>query len=145
MPLQVKRAHDVVTLASVAAAGVTAGTNTDSVRLPRSMQAVSFVLDVSAAATDVGDLLDVKVQTMLDGVNWVDVIHFTQVLGDGGAKRFVAKLNANTAETLFLDAVLAAGTTVRHLLGDEWRVNYVVVNAGAVDVAFTFSVKACPM
>jgi hypothetical protein len=144
MPLKVKGSHDVVTVASVTSVA-TAGTNTDSVRLPRSMQAVLLVFDVSAAATDAGDKLDVKVQTMLDGVNWVDVAYFTQVLGNGGVKRFVMKVLANTAETLFAANTALTAGGLRHLMGDEWRVNYVVVNAGAVDVAFTFSVKACPM
>jgi hypothetical protein len=140
----VKKSHDVVTVASVTTVAGALNVNTDSVTLPSSMAAVSFVLDVSAAATDAGDLLDVKVQTMIDGTNWVDVIHFTQVLGNGSTKRFIAKITAETAETLFADAVLAAGTTVRHLLGDEWRINYVQVD-GDADATFTFTVKACPM
>jgi len=139
-----KKVHDVVTLASVTTAAGAVNANSDAVTLPASMRAVSFVLDVSAAATDVGDTLDVKVQTKIDGTNWVDVIHFTQVLGNGGTKRFIAKLCASTAETLFSDATLAAGTTVRHLLGDEWRVNHVQVD-GDSDASFTFTVKACPM
>lgn len=143
MSLKVKDAHDVVTLASVTSTGAIAGTNTDAVRLPGMVNAMSFVCDVSAAATDAGDTLDIKVQTMIDGTNWVDVIHFTQVLGNGGAKRFVAKIMADTAEALFSDAAIAAGT-IRHLLGDEWRVNYVQVDADA-NSSFTWTVKACPM
>lgn len=145
MALLVKRDHDVVTIqAAITTTGAIGSTNTDAVRLPGMVNAVVFVCDVSAAATDVGDTLDIKVQTKLDGTNWVDVIHFTQILGNGGAKRFVAKLLANTAETLFADGVLGAGTTVRHLLGDEWRVNYVQVDANA-NASFTWSVTACPM
>jgi hypothetical protein len=139
-----KKAHDVVTIATVTTVSGAIAAGLDSVTLPSSMQAVSFVLDVTAAATDAGDLLDVKVQTMLDGTNWVDVVHFTQVLGNGGAKRFVAKITAGTAETLFADAALAAGTTVRHLFGDEWRVHVTQVD-GDNDASFTFTVKACPM
>lgn len=142
--MDVKKAHDVVTLATVTSVAGAVNANSTGVRLPSSMQAVSFVLDVTAAATDAGDTLDVKVQTMIDGTNWVDVIHFTQVLGNGGAKRFIGKITASTAETLFADAPLAAGTTIRHLLGDEWRVNYVQVDTDS-DATFTFTVKACPM
>ena len=144
MSLSVKRDHDVVTLATVTSVA-TAGTNTTGVRMPRSMQAMTLVLDVTAAATDAGDLLDVKVQTMIDGTNWVDVAYFTQVLGNGGAKQFVMKVLANTAETLFAGGTSLTAGALRHIMGDEWRVNYVVVNAGAVDVSFTFTVKACPM
>lgn len=145
MALLAKQDHDATALqAAIVTAGAIGSTNTTAVRLPGMVNAFTFVLDVSAAATDAGDTLDVKVQTKIDGANWVDVIHFTQVLGNGGAKRFVAKLLANTAETLFLDAALAAGTTVRHLFGDEWRVNYVQVDADA-NASFTWSVIACPM
>ncbi len=145
MSLKAKRTHDVVVVqAAITTTGAIASTNTASVRLPGMVNAIVFVCDVSAAATDTADTLNIKVQTKVDGTNWVDVIHFTEILGDGGAKRFVAKLLANTAETLFADAVLAAGTTVRHLLGDEWRINYVQVDADA-DSSFTWKVTACPM
>jgi len=143
--LLVKRDHDKVNIqAAITTTGAVSSTNTDAVRLPGMVNAIVFVCDVSAAATDAGDTLDIKVQTKIDGTNWVDVIHFTQILGNGGAKRFIAKLLANTAETLFADAVLAAGTTVRHLLGDEWRINYVQVDADA-NSSFTWKVTACPM
>ncbi len=47
-----------------------------------------FQLDVTAAATEVGDLLDVYLQHSFDGgTTWDDFVHFTQVLGDGGAKK----------------------------------------------------------
>ena len=139
-----KKAHDVVTIASITSVAGAVNANSTGVTLPSSMQAVSFVLDVTIpVASDVGDTLDVKVQTMIDGTNWVDVVHFTQVLGNGGAKRFVAKIMASTAEALFADAVIAAGT-VRHLLGDEWRINYVQVDADS-NASFVFTVKACPM
>lgn len=145
MALLVKRDHDAVTLlAATSPASGAVSASSSAVRLPGMVNAIAFTLDVSAAATDVGDTLDIKIQTKIDGTNWVDVIHFTQVLGNGGVKRFVAKLLANTAETLFLNTTLAAGTTVRHLLGDEWRVNYVQVDADS-NAAFTFSVIACPM
>ncbi len=34
--------------------------------------------------------------------------------------------------------------TVRHILGDEWRVKYVQVDASET-AQFTFGVSACPM
>jgi hypothetical protein len=114
-----------------------------AVRLPGMVNAMALVLDVSAAATDAGDTLDVKVQTKIDGTNWIDVVSFTQVLGNGGVKRHVAKIVAGLAEAMFADAALAAGS-VRHLLGDEWRVKYDQVDADS-DGSFTFSVTACPM
>jgi len=142
--MEKKKAHDVVTLlASTTTPAGAVDTNGAAIRLPAIQNAVVFILSVTAAATDAADTLDVKVQTMLDGTNWVDVVAFTQVLGDGGALKHVAKISASAAEAMFKDAALAAGS-VRNLLGDEWRVNHVQVD-GDSDATFTFSVTAIPM
>lgn len=105
-------------------------------------RAAEFQLNVTAAATDAGDTLDVFVQTTIDGVNWIDIAHFTQVLGNGGAKRFIAKVSGELAETMFeVGSALAAGS-VRNVLGDQYRVRYDVVDAGTDNASFTFSVAA---
>lgn len=104
--------------------------------------AATFQLDVTAAATDAGDLLDVFVQTTLDGTNWVDVAHFTQVLGNGGAKRHFMKINATEPQATFENATALAAGAVRNMVGTSWRARWVVVDAGTVNVSFTFSVTA---
>lgn len=129
-------------LAAVTTAGAVSSTNTDPVAMKRPLGGVILVLDVTAAATDVGDTLDVKVQTLI-GANWVDVAYFTQVLGNGSTKRFAAKLMNQTAFALGdIAGALTAGN-IRHLVGESWRVNYVVVD-GDADSAFTFTVTATP-
>lgn len=143
--LLAKKTHDAKTLlaATTTAAGAVDAQG-DSVRLPGMVNGFVFVLDVTAAATDVGDTLDVTIQTKLDGTNWTDVVHFAQVLGNGGTKRHVEKIAASPALAGFeVGTGLAAGA-VRDLLGDEWRVAYVQVDADT-DASFTFSVTACPM
>lgn len=145
MPLQAKRDHDVTTLlAATSTAAGAVNTVGDSVRLPGMVNAMAFVLDVSAAATDAADTLDVKVQTKVDGTNWLDVVHFTQVVGNGGAKRYIEKLVADVACAGFENAAALGAGNTRDLLGDEWRVAYVQVDADT-DASFTFSVTACPM
>lgn len=130
------------TLASITTAGAVSSTNTTSVAIPRPENGMQLVCDLTAAAADVGDTLDIKVQTQLGGI-WVDVCYFTQMLGNGGAKRFGAKLMGQTAFALGdIAGALTAGN-IRHLLGDAWRVNYVVVDANA-NSAFTFAVYAIP-
>ena len=142
--LQPKRANDVIAIQeSVATTTGSHTANKASVQLPRAPNAIVIELDVTAAATDAADTLDVTVQTKLDGTNWVDVCSFTQVLGNGGAKRHIAKILATTAESMFADGTLAAGS-VRHLFGDQWRVRYAQVDADS-NGTFTFSVTACPM
>lgn len=145
MALQTKRTHDVVELlAETSTAAGAVDTAGDSVRLPGMVNAMAFVLDVSAAATDAADTLDVKVQTKIDGTNWLDVVHFTQVVGNGGTKRYIEKLTADAACAGFENAAALGAGNTRDLLGDEWRVAYVQVDADS-DASFTFSVTACPM
>lgn len=143
MGLQTKKVHDVVILSASAAKTVTG--NAEG-HLPGMVNAFVFTLDVTAAATDNGDTLNVKIQTKADGTNWIDVAHFTEVVGDGGAKRFGMKISAAVAQAIFTATVaLTAGNAVRNVLGDEWRVVWTIVDVGGDDASFTFSVTACPM
>ena len=133
------------TLLASAARTDTAGTNGDAVHLPDAPNGYQFVLDVTAAATDVGDTLDVQVQTLIDGVNWVPVCSFTQCLGNGGAKRHIAKINAGATQAMFeAGTALAAGST-RNLCGDAYRVRWVIVDSSTDNASFTFSVTAMPL
>lgn len=108
------------------------------------LQTSSFVLDVTVAATDAGDTLDVFVQSSNDGTIWDDFIHFTQVLGNGGAKQFIAKWVRTLTPERELgapqDAVMAAGVA-QGPVGGIWRVKWVIVDAGTPNVSFTFSVS----
>lgn len=104
---------------------------------------VAFLqLDVTAAATDVGDTLDVYVQTTIDGTNWVDVYHFTQVLGNGNAKRYYGKLVWDAALTEFENAAALAAAGGRAIMGDQYRVRWAITDAGTTNASFTFSVQA---
>lgn len=143
MTYELKKAHD--TKEVLASAAQTETGQGGSVRLAERVDALAFVLDVTAAATAVDDTLDVYIQTKLDGTNWLDVAHFTQVLGNGGAKRYVAKLTAALATAEFENGSALGEAAVRNLLGDEWRARWDITDAGTDDASFTFSVSACPM
>lgn len=143
--LELKKVHDVVTMLASAARTVTAGTNSDDIHLPGMANGFLFTLNVTAAATDVGDTLDVTIKTQVDGTNWLDVVHFTQVLGNGGAKVYSAKVSATEAQAIYdATASLAAGDAATQVIGDIWRITWVIVDADA-DASFTFTVTACPM
>ena len=102
-----------------------------------------FELDVTLAATEAGDTLNVFVQTQIDGTNWVDIVHFTEVLGNGAAKRFVSKVSADLAETMFETGTALAAAGVRHILGDSYRARWAIVDVATTgNQSFTFSVKA---
>jgi len=106
--------------------------------------AIAVELDVTAAATDAGDALDVAIQASLDGTNYVDVIAFTQCVGNGGAKRYFAKIAAATAVTMFENGTALTAGNIRDLWGSLIRVKYAVTNDSdsTVDTSFTFSVSA---
>lgn len=102
----------------------------------------SFLLSVTAAATDVGDTFDLYLQFSPDGgTTWQDFIHFTQVLGNGGAKKYLAAWQATVAPSSLLaapqDGALAAGVR-QGPIGTTIRAKAVVVDANA-DASFTWS------
>lgn len=125
-------------------------TTSEAYRVPEDVNPfveAEFILDVTAAATAAGDTLDVYVDFSPDGVLWVNAIHFTQVLGNGGAKREIAKINANTGlatPTAPLSvAADAASGAVRNISLFEWvRYRAVSVDATTDDGSFTYSLKA---
>lgn len=103
-----------------------------------------FELDVTAAQTDATDTLDCFIQVMIDDANWIDVVHFTQVLGNGGAKRHVAKVVAGGALSTFEVASALAAGAERAILSDKLRARWVIVG-GVGDGSFTFSVWGYPI
>lgn len=143
MALQNKTSADYVTLMASAIKTVT-GTST-AVRMPGMVNAYVFTLDVTAAATAVGDTLNVAVQTKVDGTNWADVCAFTEIKGDGGVKRFGMKVAAGTAQAIYTATASLAADAIRNILGDQWRLSWVIVDADADNASFTFSVVGCPM
>jgi len=126
-------------------ATIVTNTGTSAVMIQPWVKAAVFSLDVTAAATDATDTLDVTVQTTIDGTNWIDVVAFIQVLGNGGALIHVEKVEAANAVAGFLaSAALSAGTT-RDIIGGAWRCKWTLVDAVGDDASFTFSVTAQPM
>lgn len=135
----------VVLLASTTDTATSAGTAAMPIYSIKSD--VQFFLNVTAAATAAGDKLDVYIQGLVSGTPasgvWCDIVHFTQVAGNGGAKKFMAHVNAGQAEAMFeFGSALAAGS-IRNIIGDYWRVRYDVTNVSAP--SFTFSVTAMPV
>lgn len=129
------------TLATATAVAVTnTGTPATGLSLFTPPNGITFTLDVTSAATDAVDTLDVYVQTLV-GSKWTDVVHFTQVVGNGGVKCHVNKIAQDQAQAVFeASASLAAGS-VRNIIGDSWRVRWDITDANA-NAAFTFTVNA---
>ena len=124
-----------------------AGTDTgDAVKLNDTLREMVVTLDVTAAATDVGDTLDVYVDTSFDGgTTWVNIGHFTQILGNGGAKKFIMAFKANpiaASNSVSASADQAAAAALQIGFGDQIRYRGVVAESSTVNAAFTYSVKA---
>lgn len=128
--------------AAQAAAGTVTGT---AVELGRAYRELICQLDVTAAGTDVGDTLDVYVDTTFDGgTKWVNIGHFTQVLGNGGAKTFVMAFcndNPGTSAVVDVSSNANAGATRQIGFGSQLRYRGVMVD-GDANGSFTYEVKA---
>ncbi len=107
-------------------------------------RACTLLLDVTAAATLVGDTLNIYVQKNLGPPGgtavWADIASFTQILGNGGARQirtgFTALGVAPPAMAAVGTAALAAGSTVNgEAWSNDWRIQWVVVGTGT----FTWS------
>jgi hypothetical protein len=101
-------------------------------------------LNVSVAGTDVGDTLDVYIDTSFDGgTTYVNMGHFTQVLGNGGVKTFVMAFKAdNPGATAVYDVTsnAAAGATRQIGFGGQVRYRSTVVDANS-NGGFTYDLK----
>jgi hypothetical protein len=109
------------------------------------LSVAALVLDVTAAATLAGDTFDVFIDTAFNFSAatpvWINAVHFTQVLGNGGAKRELAVLtpwSVTSATTSNVLADLAGGAVRLGLLGDGLRVRATTVGTGS----FTYAVYA---
>ena len=131
------------TSAAQAAAGTVTG---DAVTFDQKWSELVAQLVVSAAATDADDTLDVYIDTSFDaGTTWINLGHFTQVLGNGGAKTFVLAIkNDNPGATAVYNVTsdAAAGATRQIGFGDRIRYRGVVVDPTGSNVSFTYQVKA---
>lgn len=113
------------------------------------LRAAIFLLTVSAAATDAGDLLDVWLQHSPDGgTTYDDFIRFTQVAGNGGAKKYLATwIRDYTPESEMRapqDAAIAAGV-VQGPIGPTVRPKWAITDGGADNASFTFKLDMVPI
>lgn len=112
---------------------------------PYNYSELHATLDVTAAATDAGDTLDVYLDTSFDGgVTFVNIGHFTQVIGTGGAKRYIMSFKSApiaASNSVLATADQAASAALQIGFGDRFRYRAVEVNTSTADSSFTFSLK----
>lgn len=110
------------------------------------IDSATFFLDVLAAASAAADTLDVYIQSSPDdGTTWDDFVHFTQVLGNGGAKQFLARWLRNVTpereQAAPQDAAMAAGV-IQGPVDPTWRVKWVVAAYAGVKQKETLTIGA---
>lgn len=110
-------------------------------------KAALFLFEVTAAATEVGDLLDVYMQHSPDaGTTYDDFVHFTQVVGTSTGYTELAQWTAfsglpETEVRSPQDGAAGVGV-VQGPVGDNWRIKWNVVDVTTTgNASFTFSVK----
>lgn len=145
MPTVSRPGYSKALLAPTVVAVAAAGTVRATVTGLGSFEDAIIQLKVTTAATEAGDTLDVFVDTSFDrGATWVNVIHFPTVLGNGGAKTYLADLapGASTgATTIDATADAAAGAVRPGLLGDRIRVRDTAVDVATLaNMGFTYGV-----
>lgn len=128
-----------ITLFTLAARGATAGVSSATRFVGGERIGYIFFLDVTAAATDVDDTLDVYIDWSLDDTRWFNGAHFTQVLGNGGAVSFYTTFVIQGADAdVAVTADAAANVTRGTMLAPYIRGRYVIVDPGAGAASFTF-------
>ncbi len=132
----------VVTPGTTTARGAAASTGIVYPNLLSKFDVATFMLQVTAAATEAGDTLDVFIDLSLDLQVWFNGIHFTQLLGNGGAKTFVAEITHPTAAVNPIDVTSDASVTVsRNLWAPHVRIGWNNGDANAnTNAIFSFGV-----
>lgn len=132
---------EILTLANLTAEAASA--TQSGVTFREAWREALVVLNVTTAAAAVGDTLDVYIDTSPDGgTTWLNLGHFTQVLGNGGAKKFTMALrsdNPGTSAVTDVTSDAAAGATRQYGICDRFRSRSVITGTTP---AFTYSVKA---
>ena len=143
MALAVKTSHDTATILESSTIAEAGGFETGTaVRLAMPPRGFTFVLDVTAAATTGSDGLSMYVQTLI-GTTWIDVVRFSTIIGDEGAKQYVERVLSSGAEAGFSQAGGLIAGTARNLVGDQWRARWLVQED--TNAVFTCGITACPM
>jgi hypothetical protein len=128
----------------VSSSAVTSSGVSEEFALLDRVKSLIVQLDVTAAATEVGDILAVWLQGTVDGTNFYDIGRFADVLGNGGTKRYIMVLNREYAAESELitptDAAMNAATVNQGPFPDILRIKHTVTDAGTDNASFTFGV-----
>jgi hypothetical protein len=131
---------EAITLLTVVDGGDTAGTNGTAVAILGERVAYVWILNITDADSAAGDTLDVYVDTLFGTATWINVAHFTQVLGNGAdtLSYYTITVPTNMTTTDDTTSDCAAGVA-RGVVGSQFRGRYVIVDGGAHGENFSFT------
>jgi hypothetical protein len=132
---------ELITLASSAAR--TTGANGSWVFVGGERSHYTWLLDITASATDAADTLDVYIDVSFDGTNSAgNAVHFTQQAGDGTAASEIAVLGSGVSPAAIVAVTSdAAATVIRPgFIGPYFRARWAIVDSGDANSSHTFSV-----
>lgn len=142
----VPRTGELLTLLTSAARTDTTANNTGSAITGLTWRnRYIIVLNCTSAATEAGDTLDVYIDVTIDGTTWLNAVHFTQILGNGGAKKEYAVLDPSAPGTSTIAATsdAASGVVRPSMFGAQMRVRWTIVDVATLgNQSFTFGVTA---
>lgn len=137
--------EDGVTLAALAARDASGNTQADFKVIPDCSAVLAQLTLTTGATGDALDLLDVYLQTYIAG-QWVDVGHFTQIIGTDANDQYFAKIHKQIATAEFEIGTALGATGIRHLLGTRWAARWTVVDGGGAGTfTWTFGLKIQPI
>lgn len=134
-------------MATVLSSAARTAAGTQTFQIPEKTRSLMLQLDVTAAATDAGDILALWLQGTVDGTNYYDIGRFADVLGNGGAKRYIMVVNREAAAESELitptDGSLAAGSVTQGPFpASDLRLKWTVTDVSTDNASFTFSVTS---
>lgn len=135
-------AGEAITIFPATTTAAVTATNGTAVYLGGERGRYIFLLNVTAAAAESDDLLDVYIDWSLDNVTYINGGHFTQLAGDGGAKKFYMIFDPSAPGTSVIDATAdaASGAVRPAMFGPYVRGRYVCTEgAGGSAAGYTFS------
>jgi len=129
----------------LASAARTTSSTSSTVSIHPRTRSLAFHLQITNAATDAADTLNVYLQSSPNGTDWDDFVSFTQVLGNGAdSLNYVAFVNLEEYQSSQVHAMqngaLSAETIVQGPIFPSYvRAKYVIADSGDGDQSFTFS------
>jgi hypothetical protein len=107
-------------------------------------EAMTIVLEVSDAATEVGDTLDVFIDFSLDNAVWYNGGHFAQKPGNGPDSKHLMQFGHSSPgnSTIEISSDCGPGSVRPASMGNFMRVRCVVVDDGATNASFAVRVSA---